>query len=208
VADTKISALAAVSAVAAANEFAVNEAGTSKKATAAQLRTYILDESWIRQAAARTLANSGAEQKLFDSVTNGTLTLPTGVYFFECMFQITAMSATSGNLAFDILGAGTATLDDVLYSAFGADNSASATAAAQQGAMNILGQTAAAIVTAATGTAVYATLRGTFEITVAGTIIPSVTLLTAVATASVAAGSYFKCNRVGALNAVSVGAWS
>lgn len=40
-ADTKISALAAVSAVAGTNEFAVNEAGTSKKATAAQLATYL-----------------------------------------------------------------------------------------------------------------------------------------------------------------------
>ena len=36
-ADTKISALTAVGAVAATNEFAVNEAGTSKKATALQI---------------------------------------------------------------------------------------------------------------------------------------------------------------------------
>ena len=40
-ADTKISALAAVSAVASTNEFAVNEAGVSKKATAAQVKTFV-----------------------------------------------------------------------------------------------------------------------------------------------------------------------
>jgi hypothetical protein len=39
-ADTKISALTAASAGAAANEFAINEAGTSKKLTLAQIATY------------------------------------------------------------------------------------------------------------------------------------------------------------------------
>lgn len=40
-ADTKISALTAVASVADANEFAVNEAGTSKKASASQIATYV-----------------------------------------------------------------------------------------------------------------------------------------------------------------------
>ena len=39
-ADTKISALTAVTAVLAAQEFAVNDAGTSKKATATQIKTW------------------------------------------------------------------------------------------------------------------------------------------------------------------------
>jgi hypothetical protein len=39
-ADTKISALTAAASVAAANEFAINEAGTSKKVTAAQIKTF------------------------------------------------------------------------------------------------------------------------------------------------------------------------
>ena len=41
-ADSKISDLSAVASVAGTNELAVNEAGTSKKATAAQLATYAL----------------------------------------------------------------------------------------------------------------------------------------------------------------------
>lgn len=40
-ADTKISALTAASAAAAANEFAINEAGTSKKLTMAQIATFL-----------------------------------------------------------------------------------------------------------------------------------------------------------------------
>lgn len=40
-ADTKISALTAATAGAAANEFAINEAGTSKKLTLAQIETYL-----------------------------------------------------------------------------------------------------------------------------------------------------------------------
>jgi len=40
-ADTKVSALTAVSSVAGTNEFAVNESGTSKKATADQIVTFL-----------------------------------------------------------------------------------------------------------------------------------------------------------------------
>lgn len=46
-ADTKISALAAASAVAAANELAINEAGTSKKVTASQLKDYAVPKGHI-----------------------------------------------------------------------------------------------------------------------------------------------------------------
>lgn len=40
-ADTKISALPAASAVVDANEFAINEAGTSKKVTGTQVRLFV-----------------------------------------------------------------------------------------------------------------------------------------------------------------------
>lgn len=202
--DTKTSALPAVSAVAAANEFPINEAGVMKKVTAAQLKEFA-HYDWIRQAASRTLTSTTAEQKLFDAVTNGRLTLTTGVYFFEAGVYLTGMSATSGNNAFDILGAGTAVLADVLYHAVGIDAAAGA-AATQTGSTMIQGQSPASVVSAATGTAVAFHLRGTFEVTTAGTIIPSVSLVTAAA-ATVAAGTYFKCQRVGAVNAVSVGPW-
>jgi len=46
-ADTKISALTAASVAAAANEFAINEAGTSKKLTAAQLKDFIAPNGYL-----------------------------------------------------------------------------------------------------------------------------------------------------------------
>jgi hypothetical protein len=46
-ADSKISALPAASAAAAANELAINEAGTSKKVSVAQLKTFIKAEDVV-----------------------------------------------------------------------------------------------------------------------------------------------------------------
>jgi hypothetical protein len=66
-ADTKISALTGVSAVADANEFAVNESGTSKKASASQLKTY------MRTPAVPTVVSVGTE---FSSTGTPTATLP------------------------------------------------------------------------------------------------------------------------------------
>lgn len=166
----------------------------------------VTGDMWIRQGAARNLTSTTSEQKLFDAVTNGTLTLPTGVYFFESVISISAMSGTSGNAAFDILGAGTAVLSEVMYQA-----SAGELAINTVGAGTIVnvnqGQTPAAITTAGTGTVLQIIATGTFEVSTAGTIIPSITLLTA-ATAAVAAGSYFRVHRVGPVNAVSGGPWT
>lgn len=165
-------------------------------------------EHFIIQQNSRALTSSTAEQKLFDSVTNGTLTLETGTYFFECMFALTGMSGTSGNAAFDILGAGTAVFGGVLYHVVGLDGSSATAVATRTGSFSTAAQTAAAsMVTAGTGTAMAAHITGIFEIATAGTIIPSVTLVTAAA-ATVAAMSYFRCNRIGADGVVSVGQWS
>jgi hypothetical protein len=132
--------------------------------------------------------------------------LATGTYMFEALFALRAMSATSGNCAFDILGAGTAVLADVLYHAIGQDAAPGATAVNQTGGVHIQGQTVASMVTAATQTEMFASLRGTFEVTTGGTIIPSVTLVTAAA-AIVRAGSFFRIRRVGAAGVATVGAW-
>lgn len=72
-ADTKISALTAVSSVADANEFAVNEAGTSKKATAAQLLSYVGES--VRNASTSSQTINSATTAY---VTNSNLAIPTG----------------------------------------------------------------------------------------------------------------------------------
>lgn len=160
----------------------------------------------IRLTADYTLTSSTSEQKLFNASTNGRLTLETGAYVYQCIASISGLSATSGNGAFDILGAGTATLTDVLYHSIGVDGN-TATAATQTGSTMIQGQSPASQQTAGTGTTWNFRNFGTFEVTAAGTIVPSVTLVTAAA-GVVRAGSMFLCYRIGASNANTlVGQW-
>ena len=81
-ADTKISALTAVTAVAAANEFAVNEAGASKKATADQIATFLgnnLTGSSGAAGANRTTLCLTSNSSGITSTTQTTVMTITGV---------------------------------------------------------------------------------------------------------------------------------
>lgn len=193
---------------AGANVLAFLADPTYQKLIAAVTGATPVSEIWIRQAASRTLTDSGSTQKIFDSVTNGTLTIETGVYFFEMMLYITAMSGTSGNILVNILGAGTATSIDRLWFAVGLDATTPTTAAAVGGCFAILNASAQPIVVAGTGTAVGVSARGTFDISVAGTFIPALTLNTAGVTPTLLEGSYFKCHYVAPTGSVSAGNWS
>lgn len=62
-ADTKFSAASAVTVLANAIEWGCNNAGASEKLNLEQSALWA-NGYWIRQAAARTLANSAAEQNL------------------------------------------------------------------------------------------------------------------------------------------------
>jgi len=96
VADTKISALAAASAAAAANELAINEAGTSKKLTVAQLDTYVSPTVIASAAAPASGAfpdkGVGSEAWLLNTADNAVTTiedvmtftgLVAGTYLYE-----------------------------------------------------------------------------------------------------------------------------
>lgn len=168
-------------------------------------RGYIPVRNLIRQEASRALTSTATEQQLFNGSTNGRLTLETGLYFFRCQYYISGLSATSGNLAFDILGAGTATVGTVLYHVVGVDGNSN-TAATQTGSTSTNAQSPASATTAGTGTAVAHHITGTFEVTGAGTIQPAVTLVTAAA-GTVAAGSYFYCERAGGTSVSFIGQW-
>ena len=167
-------------------------------------------EHIIRADATRTFTSNTTQQAIFTTPANGTLTLETGTYFFEGLVAMTAMSATSGNGKFDLKGAGTATLAAVLWQAYGIDGvgATETTGAAAGSSWHIIaGQTAANIVTAGTSAEMAFLVKGTFEISVAGTIIPSFAQTTAAA-AVVSIGSYFKCNRIGSQTVTSVGQWT
>lgn len=160
----------------------------------------------IRQAFSRTLPNDTNENAIFNSVTNGRITLETGTYRFGGMLYVTGMSATSGNFLIDVLGAGTAVCADWIWQAWGTDNTTPTNAGTKTGSFTITQQSVASVVTAATGTRCAVQIEGMMEVTTAGTLIPSLDQVTAAA-ATLAAGSYFWIQRVGPTDMVSVGQW-
>jgi len=168
---------------------------------------------FCRTTSSYTLANNTTFQKLLNVSTNGAVAvLANSSYDFECFFILTGMSATSGNVGFSIQGAGTASVSPAHWIAIGRDAATSTGTAA--GAMGGMVATAEQftnnIVTAATATEMYVLIKGTFVTGASnGTIIPSVKLTTAVATAAVSIGAYFKCRRLGAsTGTVTQGTWT
>lgn len=168
-------------------------------------RGYVPVRHFIRADATRTFTSNTSSQAIFTSPTNGRLTLETGTYLVEGLLNIGSMSATSGNLLLNLLGAGTATMAAILFHVVGVDG-ATATAATQTGSTAVTNSTPASALTAGTGTAATLRIRGTFEITAAGTIIPSITMVTAAASV-LAIGSYMTFERIGSTSVVSVGQW-
>lgn len=204
-ADSAISGLSAATAVNKSMELEVNDAGTSKKITAKILAAFCQAFHMARIATARTLTNTTAVQAIFDSA-NDTLTLETGTYIIEGFISLSSMSATSGNAQFGLLGGGSAVLADILINIMGVDG-ATATAATRTGSTQVTATSPASALTAGTGTGAQMQIKGSFEVTTAGTIIPSVALVTAAA-AVVAAGSCLQVRKVGEINMQSIGDWA
>ena len=173
-------------------------------------RGVVVNTQLIRADTTRTFTSNTSQQAIFTTPTNGTLTLETGTYLFRGLIAMTSMSATSGNGKFSLIGAGTATLGSVLWEATGQDGSGSVetTGGAAGTSFHIVAaQTATNIVTTAVGTELCFVVDGTFEVTGAGTIIPSFAQTTAAA-AVVSVGSYFQTNRVGSTTLTSIGQWT
>jgi len=160
----------------------------------------------IRADVDRTLTSNTNVQAIFNNPTNGRLTLPTGFYKFEGMLIVTAMSGTSGNALINPLGAGTATIASWLWNIHGLDNTTPGSVADDDSAFYQTAATSASAFVAGTGTAMRARFNGSFEVTVAGTLIPSIQLVTA-ASAVIQDGSFFMVERLGDVDLVSIGAW-
>jgi hypothetical protein len=171
-------------------------------------RGVIPNTQLIRADTTRTFTSNTTQQAIFTTPANGSITLETGCYMFEGLIAMTSMSATSGNGKFSIIGAGTATLGSILWIGLGRDLTANATGASSGASLhNIATQTGADIVTPGTTTDLGVMVQGTFEVTGAGTIIPSFAQTTAAA-AIVSVGSYIQVNRVGSTSLTSIGQWT
>jgi hypothetical protein len=168
----------------------------------------VFEEFWIQQNAAYNLTNNNSPQKLFNASTSGALTLPIGTYRYEALIYLSSMNATAGNAAFGVLGAGTATIASSLSQATGQDASPNGVGANIGGSYWTTATSAASLVTATVGVTLGTSIRGTFRVSAAGTIIPTITLLTANA-AVVNVDSYFMCRRISpSATATTYGPWS
>lgn len=162
---------------------------------------------WCHLTADYTLTSTTSAQKAFNTTTNGALTLETGVYEFDALLYLTTMSATSGNYAFNMLGAGTAVTDRWLHQSIGIDNTSPLTTTAYSGSGSVTSTSNASAVTAGTGTGALARHTGMFRVTTAGTVIPSVALVTAAA-AVMKSGSFIKVRKIGDSGDTNIGGWS
>ena len=154
-----------------------------------------------------TLTSVTTAQKLFNWSTNGALSLAAGTYRFTCSLLITSMSTTSGSAKFDLKGAGSALFGKMSMQDFGSRGTvAVGGTTATSGTASDVPASGGVLATAATSAALRASIHGTFEITTAGTIIPSIALDVAAA-AVVNAGSYFECIYLGPASALG-GTWS
>lgn len=165
-------------------------------------------EQFINLSSGNTLTSQTAAQPLFDGgggPTNGRITVASSkTYYFECLISLSSMSATSGNGQF-VLG-GTATFTSLAYTVSGIDATTLTTVAATSGSYNTTTSTAASMVTAGTGTGMWALIKGTLRVNAGGTIIPQIALVTAAA-AVVGANSYFRITPVGTNTVVTSGNW-
>lgn len=159
---------------------------------------------FIRQDANYTLTSTTSAQQIFNSSTNGRITLPVGTYRFNALLRITSMSGTNGNAAFSL--AGTATTGTFLFSNWGYDAAPTTGPGTFNGGFAITSATATNMQTASVANMMATNITGTFEVTVTGTIIPSIALTTA-ASAIVTAGSYFECWAIGSTSAGFLGNW-
>lgn len=165
-----------------------------------QLASWLSGFRMMMIDSARTLTSTTSAQAIFGAA-NDAMSLPTGKYVFDGLIVLNTMSATSGNAQFQLLGGGTATVGKVLYHSVGVDGAVN-TAATQTGSTSNASNSPASISTAGTGTGLTMNLKGSFEVTATGTIIPSIALVTANA-AVVAVGSFFRVQRVGGVSFVA-----
>jgi len=187
--------------------------GTAFYATPiASNRAVTVIEHFVARTGTKTMTSNTALQAIFSGgtggLTSGALTVGASTsYFFEMSINVSAMSATSGNMGFSIVGAGTATFTSAAWHAFGLDSTTQQTAAAAGTSWQSTAGATGNIVTAAVGTAASAIVKGIFRINGAGTIIPSIQLTTASA-AVIGVNTWFKCYPVGTNTVVSVGNWA
>lgn len=149
-----------------------------------------------------TLTSTTAAQKIFNTGTNGGLTLPLGTFEFEGFVSVSGMSATSGS--FGIAFGGTSSTQ-YYWMTSALKTATVATPATPQMTYNNNNTTNIAVVTASTAINGFVYIRGHARILTAGTIIPQINLSIALANVSIGQGSYFRIWPIGSNAVTTVG---
>lgn len=163
---------------------------------------------WMGLSSQYFLTFTTATQKIFNSTTNGALTLDPGIYTYKLHLYLDSMSSTSGNLGFNLKGAGTATLVNRPTMVIGKETPG--TVGTMSGKVLTVPSGTAPLVTASTSGDFGAVLDGLFEVSAAGTIIPSINLQTS-SSAVVLQSTFFTCTQISTLSMAAVdyhGPWS
>lgn len=161
-----------------------------------------------------TAADSASAQKIFNSSTNGALTVGAATsYFFELEFTIANTGTTSHTWAF--LFGGTATFTGCFYQALARTGTTSAATLTALSSLYSAVATATVLTAASTSATEFVTVRitGIIEILAAGTLIPQMQAsaqpgLSGTPGVTVKAGSFFRCWPVGSGTVATVGNWS
>lgn len=127
-------------------------------------------------------------QPLLNGSKNGAVNLSAGLYFFESMFSLAGMSASSGSFGFAL--GGNAVFDSQLWMALANKASPIATEASDQTSVNVTANTA--LTAATTSTVGWAWIKGLFRLSGGGTVIPQITFTNAGIIQTVKKNSYFR----------------
>lgn len=192
----------------AASAGAIEWDGTAFYASPANNNRGALETShYIVLNATNTLTSQTAVQPLFDGgggPAGGAITLPVGLYVFECVFALTGMSTgVSGSFGFAL--GGTAVKTET-WEAMAKKTAALTTLSTSELTWNTAAN--AALTTANLNATGVARIRGHFRVTTTGTIIPQVSLGVASA-AVVQTNSFFRCAPMSATSTtVTIGNWA
>lgn len=188
----------------AAGDMEVDANGVPYYTFATSQRGVMDAEQFISLTSSYTLTSQTAVQKIFNSTTNGQVTVSGSTsYYFDCFYSLSSMSSTSGSFGFAF--GGTATFTSQAWQTSGFKASTVATAGTAQTTFNTTANTT--LVTANTSTAGIMHVWGIVRINAGGTLIPQVSLGIAAA-AVVGVNSYFRAWPIGTNTITNVGNWN
>lgn len=173
---------------------------------AASTRGVLRTEQIVVLTGTNTLTSQTAVQPIFDGgggPTNGSVTLPVGTYQYECSYAATTLSATSGSFGWALGGTATKTFT------YQAQASKAGTAlTTPMATVSTFGSAAiTTLVANSTGTVANLLVKGIIRVTVAGTVIPQISLTVASA-AIIQTGAYFRVSPIGNSTVATVGNWA